>query len=129
MSKLWTRRTIDAPGDVLWTLLTDPDHWPAWGPSVRSAEIDGPRLEAGTTGTVTTAIGIDLPFEITSFEPGVQWSWKVAGVPATDHRVEALAPARCRVGFGVPAWAAPYLAVCRLALRRLDALATTESQS
>lgn len=126
MTRLWTRRTIDAPAEVLWALLTETEYWPAWGPTVRAGEIDGERFESGATGTVTTAVGIDLPFEITSFEPGVQWSWKVAGVPATDHRVEALGPDRCRVGFGVPPLVAPYLVVCQVALRRLDALATTD---
>ncbi|MFN3216539.1 MAG: hypothetical protein ACE367_08600 [Acidimicrobiales bacterium] len=47
-------------------------------------------------------------------------SWKVAGVPATSHAVEALGDDRCRAGFGVPVAAAPYLAVCALALRRIE---------
>lgn len=48
----------------------------------------------------------------------------VAGVPATDHTVESLGPDRCRVSFGAPWVAVPYLAVCRLASSRLDGLAT-----
>ena len=40
--------------------------------------------------------------------------------------VEALDDERCRVGIGTPWPTAPYLAVCRLALSRLDRLATTE---
>ncbi len=122
--RLWVRREIAAPPAALWELLTDTNCWSRWGPSVRSAQVDGGRLEAGAKGTVTTALGLGLPFEITDFGEGTGWSWKVAGIAATDHTVEPLGPDRCRVGFGVPWPAAPYLAVCRVALRRLEAMAT-----
>ena len=68
-------------------------------------------------------LGVRLSFEITAHEDGVRWAWTVAGVPATDHTVEALGAERCRVGFGVPWPAALYLVVCRVALRRLESLA------
>lgn len=114
---------VDAPAESLWSLLTDLDRWPAWGPTVRRAELDGHRLEAGARGTVTTVLGIRLPFEVTTHLDGACWAWRVAGVPATTHTVQALGPGACRVGFGVPWPAAPYLVVCRVALRRLEALA------
>jgi hypothetical protein len=120
--KLWTWGEFDAPATRLWELLVDPEQWPRWGPSVRSAAVDGDTLAEGVRGTVTTALGIDLPFEITKFDAGTRWAWTVGGIPATDHRVEALGPERCRVGFGVPWVASPYLAVCRLALWRLGGL-------
>jgi uncharacterized protein YndB with AHSA1/START domain len=125
MRLLWTWREIDAPAAVVWRVLTDLDQWPAWGPSVRAATLDGGGggLVAGSTGTVTTLVGVDLPFEITDVVEGRSWSWKVAGVAATSHVVEALAADRCRSGFGVPLPAAPYLAVCALALRRIERLA------
>jgi uncharacterized protein YndB with AHSA1/START domain len=123
MEKLWVRRDIDAPQAVVWELLTDPKYWPEWGPSVRRAEVDDDRLRKGAKGKVTTVAGLDVPFEITEFDEGVRWSWKVAGVSATDHTVEPLGPARCRVAFGVPWPAAPYLAVCRLALERIESMA------
>jgi uncharacterized protein YndB with AHSA1/START domain len=121
--QLWVHRTIEAPAERLWELLTDLESWPHWGPSVRSATLDGP-FAAGTRGTVTTAVGARLPFEITAFDPPHRWSWTVAGVPATDHAVEDLDGRRCRVGFGVPWVAAPYLGVCAVALHRLDRRAT-----
>jgi uncharacterized membrane protein len=117
-------RTIDAPADEVWGLLVDLDRWPAWGPSVRSATIDDDRLRLGSIGTVTTAVGVRLPFRITSFVRGRSWAWSVGGVPATDHVVESLDDGRCTVTFGVPLVAAPYLAVCSAALRRIDELAT-----
>lgn len=104
-------------------MLVSPDLWPHWGPSVRRAHFDAPRLATGVTGTVTTVFGVELPFEITDHAESRRWAWKVAGVPATDHTVEPAGPGRCRVGFGVPWPAAAYLAVCHVALRRLDRLA------
>ena len=120
---LWVYRDIDAPAEAVWELLTNLDRWPEWGPTVRHAELAGNHFEAGATGVVTTVLGLRLPFEVTSRD-GMRWAWKVAGVPATDHMVQALAPDRCRAGFGVPWPAALYLAVCRVALRRLESLAT-----
>ncbi len=120
---LWVHCDVDAPAEAVWALLTNLACWPAWGPTVRGAELDTDTLEAGATGVVTTVVGVRLPFEITSFEDGARWAWKVAGVPATDHTVQALGAERCRVGFGVPWAAAPYLAVCRVALRRIRSIA------
>jgi len=122
MKKLWACREIEAPAEELWRLLSDPERWPEWGPSVRSAALDGDIFERGATGTVTTAVGVDLTFEITDHTDGQSWAWKVASIPATHHRVEELGSNRCRVGFGVPWIAAPYLAVCEIALRRLEAM-------
>jgi hypothetical protein len=68
-------------------------------------------------------VGPALPFEVTELVPGRRWSWRVARVPATTHAVEPVG-AGTRVTFGVPLWAPAYLAVCALALRRLDRLAT-----
>ena len=117
---LWTWRSIDVDAADAWRIFTDTDRWAEWGPSVRGATIDPPgRFETGATGTVQTALGPSLPFELTDVVEGKRWSWRVGGVPATSHRVEATATG-CRVGFGVPAIVAPYLAVCRWALVRID---------
>jgi uncharacterized protein YndB with AHSA1/START domain len=123
MKRLWVTADIDAPAERLWDLLTDLDAWPQWGPSVRAATIDAPALEYGARGKVTTAVGVEVPFEVTRYEPGRHWAWRVAGVPATDHVVEPLGADRCRVGFGVPWPAGAYLAVCRAALSRLETMA------
>jgi hypothetical protein len=122
--QLWARRTIDAPAARLWQLITDPVRWPEWGPSVRRAAFDGGAVAPGARGTVTTVLNVHLPVEITSFDDGALWAWEVAGVPATSHVVVPDGGDRCRVGFGVPWWAAPYLAVGYLALRRLDGIAS-----
>jgi hypothetical protein len=124
MRRLWVTGEVEAPAVEVWDLLTDPARWPSWGPSVRAAAIDGGRLRLGATGTVSTVLGVTLPFEVTAFEEGRRWAWTVAGVGATDHRLDPLGPGRCRVGFGVPWAAAPYLAVCRLAIARIRTIAT-----
>lgn len=122
--RLWVTREIEAPAHILWNQLVTPELWPAWGPSVRRATLDDGRLRLGATGTVTSVIGAELRFEVTTYEEGSRWAWSVIGLPATDHAVDAIGSDRCRVGFGVPWLAAPYLAVCRSALRRLDELST-----
>lgn len=121
----WTSRVIDAPAGELWKLLVELDRWPEWGPSVRHARLDGDRFDVGATGAVTAPAGVRLPFEITAFEPGERWAWKVLGLPATDHTVTSMSPERCEVGFGVPRLARPYLLVCDRALERLDRIASS----
>ncbi|OBK33139.1 polyketide cyclase [Mycobacterium sp. 1245111.1] len=117
---------IAAPPSVVWSVLVDVDAWPKWGPTVSGARLDPPhtRLELGVTGSVQTALGISAPFVITEFEPGRHWAWKVAGIPATHHRVEPTGN-YSRASMAVPWWATAYLPVCAIALRRIDLIATT----
>lgn len=126
MRELDVGRMIEAPAEAAWALLTDVRTWSQWGPTVRGAEIDGggDRIGPGVTGSVRTIAGVSLPFRITDWEDGRCWSWNVASLPATSHHVRPLGDRRCEVAFGVPWPAAPYAMVCRVALRRIDALLT-----
>ncbi|TQR86947.1 SRPBCC family protein [Mycobacterium hodleri] len=120
---LSTARTMAVPVDSVWRVLTDLDAWPQWGPTVQRAELDDPGpLRLGSRGKVWTPIGVALPFEITEFDDGRVWAWKVAGVPATRHVVTPHSQG-CRASFGVPLWAPAYLPVCALALKRIENLA------
>jgi hypothetical protein len=119
-----TTRLIHAPDNVVWHLLTDTNQWPRWGPSVRAVDCPTQFIGADTRGRVQTALGLWLPFQIVQWEEGRAWSWKVAGIRATGHRVYSHNPDACQVTFDVPSWALPYLPVCATALRRLDRLAT-----
>lgn len=115
-------RVVAAPPEVVWSLIAGTRHWPAWGPSVRAVEPADAPVTPGAVGRVRTAAGPWLGYRITTVEPGRSWSWTVGGVVATGHRVEPH-PAGCRVTFSVPWWATPYLAVCAVALRRIERLA------
>jgi uncharacterized protein YndB with AHSA1/START domain len=122
---LTAARTMAVSPEAAWRVLTDLEAWPQWGPSVQGAELVEPGpLRLGSRGKVWTPIGIPLPFEIIEFDDGHAWAWKVAGVSATRHAVEPR-PNGCRVSFGVPIWAPAYLAVCALALKRIEGLART----
>ena len=118
------RETLDiaAPASVAWQLLTDTHEWPRWGPSVRAVDSPQRLIGPGVQGRVQTAAGLWLPFAITDWEPDRAWAWRVAGLPATGHRVEPLAPHRCRVSFLIPRWAPFYRPVCRAALARIAEL-------
>jgi hypothetical protein len=118
-------RFIAAPPSVVWNVLVDLEAWPQWGPTVSAARLDPPhtRLELGVTGSVRTSLGVAAPFTVTEFEAGRHWAWKVAGIPATHHRVEP-AEGGTRASMAAPMWAAAYLSVCAIALRRIDAIST-----
>jgi hypothetical protein len=104
--------------------LIDLSCWPRWGPTVRSAHLDdgSGRLTAGASGSVQTTLGFWLPFRVECWRddgPLRSWSWRVAGVPATEHVVINQGPSLCRVEMSVPWWAVAYLGVVRVALTRI----------
>lgn len=120
-------RRVTASAEDVWALLTDTGRWPDWGPSVTGvvpapAGAASAALGLGSRGKVRTVLGAALPYTVTAFEPGRSWSWSVAGIPATGHRV-IRQESGCLVTFTVPWWAAAYLPVCALALRRIERLA------
>ncbi|MDS0298734.1 SRPBCC family protein [Halogeometricum sp. S1BR25-6] len=122
--RLVVARMVDAPAPAAWNVLTDTRTWPDWGPSVSA--VRGPdRIGPGATGEVRIAgVGAWVPFEVTEYdEEAMRWTWTVAHVPATGHRVDALGNERCRVAFEVPLFAAAYAPVCRRALPAIARLA------
>ncbi len=90
---------------------------------MRAVFAAGGRIGPGSRGWILTAPGIALPFRVTAYEEGCSWAWKVAGIPATGHRVIPRGSSACRVVFELPLFAAPYAAVCRRACRNLARLA------
>lgn len=120
-------RVVDAPATDVWGLLTDTTRWPAWGPSVAAVDCTDRYIEAGTSGRIRVAgVGVWVPFEVDSYvargdETERRWTWTVARIPATGHRVDALGE-QCRVSFEVPLLAAGYVPVCRRALDRIARL-------
>lgn len=114
---------LGVPAPAVWSVVATPARWPEWGPSVTAVECPDLVVRAGSRGRVRTPLGVWVPFEVTRVETGRSWTWRVAGLPATDHLVEAIGRDRTRLEFGVPVWAAPYALVCRVALRRIAVLA------
>ncbi len=126
MSHLRVTRRIHAPPERLWELLTHPERWPEWGPSLIRASSTNTPIKLGSRGSVQLALfPVSMPFVITEYTHLRSWTWKVAGLRATTHTLEPLDEALCEVGFGVPsALHAPYLVICRQALKKLEHLAT-----
>jgi Polyketide cyclase / dehydrase and lipid transport len=118
-------KLIAAPSSAVWDVLVDLKAWPKWGPTINRARLDPPHTELAlhVTGTVLTSLGLAVPFVVTEFEPGRHWAWKVAGVPATHHRVEPVGD-QTRAAIAVPFWATAYLTVCAIGLRRIDDMLT-----
>lgn len=119
-------RDVSAPCARVWELLTDTGRWHEWGPSVRRVECDERYIVSGTKGWVWTPFGLGLPFRVTDYRERECWTWRVAGLPATGHRVEKVSDRTCRVVFEVPLLAAPYALVCRVAARRIARLLETQ---
>ena len=118
-----TATIIAASSKVVWEVLIDTQCWPQWGPSVIAVRCRDRFIKPDTKGHVRITLGVWLPFEIQDFVPGEKWSWWVMNIPATGHRIEALAPGQCRLVFEVPWLAAPYLLVCKIAARRIKLIA------
>ena len=112
-------RSFKRPCSEIWKLLTDTTTWSQWGPSVVDGECSERFITQGTEGKVKTAVGMWLPFLITGYEEGRFWSWKVAGIPATGHRIEPQEDGSCQLTFTVPLLAAPYAYICKIALDRI----------
>lgn len=89
---------------------------------MRAVEPADQVIAAGSTGRILTAAGLWFPFEITRLEPGAYWTWRVAGLEATGHRLTPDPAGGTRVIFELPAWAFAYWPVCRTAAIRIARL-------
>ncbi len=114
---------IDASAEAVWELLVDTARWLEWGPSILGVQCSGRFIASDSSGQVQTILGCWLPFVVTEFEAGRYWSWKVLGIRATGHRVEPIGDAQCHPVFEVPLCLAPYVLVCRMAVKRIARIA------
>jgi hypothetical protein len=92
--------------------------------SIVAVEPSSGPVTSGATGRVRTIVGMWLPFEITGIEEGTSWSWRVAGIPATGHRVEETGSG-CLVTFSAPIWAPFYRPVLARSLQVLAQLSSS----
>lgn len=114
------RRTIEAPAQEVWRRLIDTRSWPLWGPSVRKVRADSRIIGPGSQGHVQVLGGLWLPFKINRFKHDHYWSWQIAGIDATGHRVTVIDHRHCHLTFEIPFWAAPYALVCLWAIKRMQ---------
>ena len=67
---------------------------------------------------------IRLPFVVTEYEHARFWSWEVASLKATGHRLQAIESGGCYLWFDMPLITLPYAVICRMALNRIEGLLT-----
>jgi uncharacterized protein YndB with AHSA1/START domain len=125
MKRICIGRDFQVPAQRVWDLITDTAQWPLWGPSVRAVRCPDRIIRQGSQGVVQTPVGLWLAFVITRCDPPRRWDWKVAGIPATGHRVVAFNEASCRLVFELPLVAMAYVIVCRRALANIARLCET----
>ncbi|MEE4601113.1 MAG: SRPBCC family protein [Desulfobacteraceae bacterium] len=107
---------------IVWDIITDTSQWPRWGPTVKNVQLSERYISTGSKGQVLTSLGVWLPFIIDEYEYGSFWSWKVATIKATGHRVQESEKGGSNLWFEIPMIAAPYTIVCQLALGRIENL-------
>ena len=125
---MWVSRVVQAPAAHVWRVLIDTTTWTQWGPSISEVRHEGRFLGPGSHGQIRPPVGPWLDFRVTQFVEGRLWTWSVAGVTATAHRVDSIDARRCRVAIDVPLLVAPYALVGALALQRIDGLARQHSR-
>lgn len=121
-------KLYNASPSSVWNVITDTVQWPRWGPTVKRVELAERFIRKGSRGRVLTAIGVWLPFEIVEYEHTWFWSWKVASLKATGHRIQTTASGDCSLWFDIPIMAAAYTPVCRMALDRIENLLSESTQ-
>jgi uncharacterized protein YndB with AHSA1/START domain len=126
--RLVVDRVVGADAETVWTVLTDTEQWPEWGPSVTAVRSRDRYVEAGSRGEVQVAGGPWVPFEVETCAD-YRWTWRVAQIPATGHAVTPLGDDRSRVAFEIPLLAGGYAVVCRRALDRIASVAERDELS
>jgi hypothetical protein len=107
---------------IVWEIITDTSQWPRWGPTVKNVQLSERFIRIGSRGKVLTSLGVWLPFVIDEYEYASFWSWKVASIKATGHRVQASENGGSNLWFEIPMLAAPYTVICQMALGRIENL-------
>jgi hypothetical protein len=121
-SHVIVERELRASPESAWDLLTDTTKWRWWGPTVRSVTCSDRYIRKGSWGKVCTPIGLWVPFLITEYEHENYWTWKVASIRATRHRLIPFNTNSCIVAFELPFSWMPYVIVCSIALKRMAKL-------
>lgn len=122
--RLEASHVLSVRPETAWELLVDTRRWPEWSPVIEAVEATDRRVRTGTTGRVRVP-SVWLPFDVTACAER-RWTWRVARLSATGHRVDDLGEDRCRLVVELPLSAAGYAPVCLRALERIEALLEAE---
>lgn len=103
---------IDAPVEVVWTVMSDVARWPTWTESIRSVEVVGDGdFGKGSTAKVRQPGFPAATWEVTDWRPGLSFTWtaRVPGLTSTGvHSVEPTGPgsSRATLTFSQDGWMA-----------------------
>ena len=86
---------IEAPPDVVWTVMSDGERWHEWTASVTSVRrLDKGPLRIGSSALIRQPRFPPAVWKVTALEPGRRFVWK-SGMPGMwvygDHAVEPTA--------------------------------------
>lgn len=81
---------INAPADVVWSVLSDVEHWPQWTKSVRSVELLDANLAVGSRVRIRQPKFPSVLWKVVALSPGSAFTWQ-SKAPGSDalgvHRV------------------------------------------
>jgi uncharacterized membrane protein len=96
---------IDAPADVVWSVIADVQRWPGWTDSIDELRVtsSGP-MAVGSTAVVKQPRMPRATWTVTEWDPGRSFTWEASGPglrTAAVHAVEPTGAATCRVTLSV----------------------------
>jgi uncharacterized membrane protein len=84
---------VSAPPEVVWSVYSDVERWPAWTRSVTSVEpLDGGGLEPGRRFRIRQPRLPVLTWQVTEVRPGRSWRWTARSPGAVTEAWHEVAP-------------------------------------
>lgn len=117
-------RNMAASPETVWNILTDTHLWSKWGPSVLDVDCQDRHIRLGSKGRVQTLFSFWLPFTVSEFRELDFWNWHIGSYSATGHKLIRTGDTSSILCFDMPWWAATYLPLCWLALKRIGKIAS-----
>jgi len=77
-----TQTRIAAPPSLVWSVLTELEHWPSWNPDVRSMAVEGPLKEGTVFRWKAGRMAITSTIRVLEPQKVIAWSGTLPGVSA-----------------------------------------------